>query len=143
MSVIIDTNVVVSGVFAGGPPQQVLSLVHDGELTMLVTPPIVAEYRRTFAKLGARTPWVDAPRVLEELIGLAHHIEIRGDPPRIGRDPNDDMFISCALATEWLDLQDPEYKRPLIVTGDKDLLVLNGYAGIVIVTPRVFLDRHL
>jgi predicted nucleic acid-binding protein len=45
------------------------------------------------------------------------------------RDPNDDMVLECAVVSG----------AQFIVTGDKDLLVLNPYSGIQIVTPAEFL----
>ena len=49
------------------------------------------------------------------------------------RDPNDDKFLELAvsgLATH-------------IVTGDQDLLVLDPFQGISILTPHAFLDLLL
>ena len=48
----------------------------------------------------------------------------------VGRDIRDDKFLACAV----------EAKADYIVTGDEDLLVLNGHEGIKIVTPRKFLE---
>jgi uncharacterized protein len=45
-------------------------------------------------------------------------------------DPNDDVVIACAL----------QARADYIVTRDKDLLSLGGYQGILIVTPREFID---
>jgi len=46
------------------------------------------------------------------------------------RDPNDDMVLECAMVSG----------AQAIVTGDKDLLVLDPYNGIRIVTPMEFLE---
>lgn len=48
------------------------------------------------------------------------------------RDPNDDKFLSLALATE----------TALIVSSDPDLTSMNPYRGIEIITPRIFVERH-
>ena len=45
------------------------------------------------------------------------------------RDPNDDVVLECAVVSG----------AQAIVTGDKDLLVLDPYDGIRIVTPAEFL----
>ena len=50
-------------------------------------------------------------------------------PVTICRDPHDDKFIACALATG----------AGYVVTYDKDLLELDGYRGLSIVTPEDFL----
>jgi uncharacterized protein len=51
-------------------------------------------------------------------------------PKPICRDPNDDMYLSAALSG----------KVDYIVSGDKDLLVLNSVLELKIVNPRLFLD---
>lgn len=49
--------------------------------------------------------------------------------PVICRDPNDDMVLACAVAAG----------AAYLVTRDKDLLVLQHYEGIAMVTPEAFL----
>jgi uncharacterized protein len=46
------------------------------------------------------------------------------------RDPSDDKFLSLAVASGAL----------LLMSGDQDLRVLNPFRGIVIMSPREFLD---
>jgi len=51
----------------------------------------------------------------------------------ICRDPKDNTLLECLLAA-----------RPsCLVTGDRDLLVLNPFQGIPIVTPRAFITEFL
>jgi predicted nucleic acid-binding protein len=47
------------------------------------------------------------------------------------RDPNDNQFLALAVAAE----------ADVIVSSDKDLLVLNPWRGIPIVTPAEFLSN--
>ena len=49
----------------------------------------------------------------------------------VSRDPDDDNILAAALTGNC------DY----IVTGDKDLLVLNPFCDIRIVSPRVFIDE--
>ncbi len=46
------------------------------------------------------------------------------------RDPNDEVVLGAAV----------EGRAAAIVTGDADLLALGEFEGIVIVTPRAFLE---
>ena len=50
-------------------------------------------------------------------------------PLSVARDPDDDQLLAIAL----------EASADAIVTGDKDLLVLDPFQGIPILTPRRFL----
>jgi predicted nucleic acid-binding protein len=52
-------------------------------------------------------------------------------PEQICADPDDDKFLACAIASAM----------PLIVSGDRHLLEVNGYRGIRILRPRDFLDE--
>lgn len=59
------------------------------------------------------------------------HIEISNTLRGICRDPKDDMVIECAV----------EAGAEIIVSGDKDLLALDGCRSIRILTPREFLTQ--
>lgn len=50
--------------------------------------------------------------------------------PGVTRDPKDDAVVACAK----------EGQADYIVSGDQDLLVLDSYEGIQIVTPQQFVD---
>jgi len=44
MRVVLDANVVVSGIFWSGPPQIILKRWIEGKLTLVASGPILAEY---------------------------------------------------------------------------------------------------
>ncbi|NOY85319.1 MAG: PIN domain-containing protein [Nitrospirae bacterium] len=46
MRVILDTNVLVSGIFFSGPPYQILSAWRDGKIAFVISPEILEEYER-------------------------------------------------------------------------------------------------
>jgi uncharacterized protein len=52
--------------------------------------------------------------------------------PGICRDPKDNMFLELALSGN----------ADLIISGDNDLLVLNQFRGIPVITPREFIDNN-
>lgn len=54
MRVILDTNVVVSGLFFGGAPRRILELWREGALEWVITSQILEEYRRVGSVLGRR-----------------------------------------------------------------------------------------
>lgn len=53
-----------------------------------------------------------------------------GETIKRSRDPKDDKFLELAISGQ----------ASCIVSGDEDLLVLNPFRGIPILTPREFLD---
>ena len=52
---------------------------------------------------------------------------------KVSEDPDDDMFISCALSCGC----------KIIVSGDKHLLKISGYENIEVLKPRMFIDTYL
>lgn len=53
------------------------------------------------------------------------------EPLKICRDPKDDCFLSLAVSGQ----------AQTLITGDQDLLVLNPFRGVAVMTPRQFLDE--
>lgn len=51
MRVVLDTNVLVSGIFFTGPPYEILSAWQDGRVRLVVTLEIVREYEAVLERL--------------------------------------------------------------------------------------------
>lgn len=133
MRVVVDTNVVVSGVFFGGMPSRVLKAWRDGKFDLVVSPEISDEYRRVGEKLAARFAGVSLAPFLALLVMTAEIIEPPELPEQVSRDRDDDKFIACAVAGGC----------QIIISGDRDLLEISGYQGVKVVAPREFLDTIL
>jgi predicted nucleic acid-binding protein len=54
--VVIDTNVLVSGIFWKGKPYQVIESWEQGAFKLLASPEILEEYRRVLEDLSKRHP---------------------------------------------------------------------------------------
>jgi hypothetical protein len=131
VKVVIDTNVFVSSVF-GGLPRQVVELWFDGRLTLCLSEPIVTEYQRVLREIGAVSEAEE--RALIEAFASGEGVLYTADPPPIesaSPDPDDDKFLECAL----------ELEADRVVSGDSDLLELDSYMGIPILTPRGLLEQ--
>lgn len=133
MKLVLDTNVLISGIFWTGQPNQILIAWKSNRFKLVISPEILEEYRRVGEELSRKYNQIDINPIID-LILLSSEIVI---PPKlrlsICRDPDDDKFITCALAA----------KAAVIVTGDKDLLVLNGYRKLDILKPRNFIQKYL
>ena len=132
MKVVLDTNVLVSGVFWAGPASRVLELWAKDSIEVVASPEILAEYTRLLAELERATPsgLADAWTVF-----IAQHatvIHLAGRQPRLCRDPDDDKFLHCALSAG----------AQCVISGDKDLLSMGRMADIEILTPAAFLRYH-
>lgn len=129
MRAVIDTNVLVSGLFWHGAPHALLAQVRTGTLTLISSPALIAELSETisrekFRDILAQTG-TDSGRILAEISLL---VELVDPPPLlkpVSRDPDDDAVLALAIAA----------RCDLVISGDQDLLVLGDYADIPIVTP--------
>lgn len=133
MKIVLDTNVLVSGIFFAGPPAEILAACEAGRVTLVLTPEVVEEYRRVTGELLAHYPDADAETVLDRLVLSSEiYVPVVLLKP-VCSDPDDDKFFTCALAGG----------APLIVSGDKHLRNASGVFGIRVLLPRVFVDNHL
>jgi putative PIN family toxin of toxin-antitoxin system len=126
---VLDTNVLVSEIFFGGLPRQLLDLWADGRFELIVSPSIIDEYLRTCDRLGASHPALAYEAILAALIG---HATLAADvvhDEAVTADPDDDKFMLCARDNS-----------ALVVSGDGLLLATSGWAGVRVLTPRAFLN---
>jgi len=133
VKVILDTNVLVSGIFFSGVPFEILAAWSDRKITLIISPQILEEYRRVGAEMESKFPGVEVAPFLELLAIEATLVEARPLTQAVCTDPDDDKFLACALAS----------KAKVICSGDKALLRTTGYRGIEVLTPRGFVDRFL
>lgn len=131
MQVVLDTNVVVSGVFWHGPSSRILELWANDKLGVVLSPDILTEYQRVLAEMERGKPagLADAWTVF-----IAQHARViyPADYPRWCRDPDDDKFLHCALSAG----------AQVVVTGDKDLLSMGRIGDVELLNPAVFLRRY-
>lgn len=128
MKVILDTNVLISGIFFGGPPRAVLDAWAEGQFELLVSPSIFDEYVRTCDRLGASHQGLEYHSVLATIIGRGHLVPDAVAAGPITDDPDDDKFMLCARAN-----------AATIVSGDKHLLDMSGWEEVRVLRPHDFL----
>lgn len=133
MRIVLDTNVFVSGLFFSGPPHRILTAWRDGHLQLVLSPEILEEYRRVGVELGRKFPNVDLSPFLGLLLTSGQVYRPRRLPEPVCQDPDDDKFIACAIAS----------RCKFIVSGDKHLVDVSGYRGIVVARPKRFVDSYL
>ncbi|MGB9500419.1 MAG: putative toxin-antitoxin system toxin component, PIN family [Dissulfuribacterales bacterium] len=133
MSVVIDTNVVVSGLLFGGTPSRLVSLWKAGLIEPVFSKKILNEYLQVLAYPRFSLSKTEIEFLLKhEILPYFQAIDISSESHEviIESDPDDDKFLLCAL-TGTCDF---------IISGDKHLLELKSYHGIKIVTPADFLE---
>ena len=133
MKVVLDTNVLVSGILFTGPPHQILLAWSEGRFELVFTSDIHEEYRHITAELQRQFPGVDLAVALDLVLVNAQAFPAAVCEAGVCADPDDDKFLACAIASG----------ASIVVSGDKHLLDVSGYCGIEILRPRAFLDRYL
>jgi putative PIN family toxin of toxin-antitoxin system len=131
MLAVLDTNVVVSGIFWKGAPHRCLLAFAKRQFQMAVTTEILEEYLETALEVKQRNTLVVNPTpILSWLESKAKIFEPVSLPPT-SRDLDDDIFIGCAIGAS----------AKYIVTFDHDLLDLEKPFGIEILKPEKFLKQ--
>ena len=130
MTIVVDTNVVVSAAFwPKSEDRRCFVLLARRKCRLAVTEVILDEYRVLAARIGRwECPDKDPAPFLDwiERVGLL--VEPVPLGKRRSRDAKDDPFLACALAS----------RAEFIVTKDKELLALDKPFGVEIATPREF-----
>ena len=133
MKIVLDTNVFISGVFFGGPPYQILDAWRQGKIEIILSQEIFDEYQRIAIELSRQFKDIDITAFLDLLTVNAIWIYAPQIPYSVSTDPDDDKFISCALAS----------RTKVIVSGDKHLLNVSGFRGVKVLTPRSFIETYI
>ena len=128
--VVVDTNVLVSRLLAPRslPAQAVRKAMAEGQVlvsdaTMLELAEVLSRSR--FDRWVPRVTRVAFLRQLTENVGFVPIVEV----VRACRDPRDDHVLEVAV----------NGRADLIVTGDEDLLALDPFRAIPILTPARYL----
>lgn len=130
LRVVLDTNVVVSGLLFGGPPRRLLQLALEGAVEAVTSPALEEELRRVLELKFPRHR-----QAIQETLAAFQEITTHVVPHRtlseVPEDPSDNRVLECAVAA----------RADAIVSGDRHLLVRGKFREIPIVAPQVFLAR--
>lgn len=130
LRLVLDTNVVVSGLLWGGHSRRLLELALDNTVTLYSSPVLVDELSQTlhYAKLAKRIAALrTTAQELVVLYSAMVTLVVPQQVPRvIAQDADDDQVLACAVQAH----------AHLIASGDQHLHSLGGnYQGVRIVTP--------
>ena len=130
---VFDNNVLISAALLGGVPRQAFDKLLDNG-TILVSVLVLLELAEVLSrpKFDKYVTHDERMRFMVSFLKVAEMVEI-SETITVCRDPKDDKLLELAISG----------KADFLVTGDKDLLVLNPFRGVEILTPREFLDKAL
>ncbi len=129
MRVVFDTNVVVAGIVAEGLCREILE-IHVPEHTAILSQVLWDELVSTLRRKFGLTP--DDLPILALYRQHADWCEPSKPAEAVCRDADDDWVLATAV----------KGNAEAIVTGDADLLTIEKYSGITILSPRRFVARQ-
>ena len=134
LTAVIDSTVLVSAFLTeGGVSAELLHFAREGVFLVFLSEDILTETQHTLAypRIRERYNYTDAD-VADFLNRLRTAATPVADLPQVTvvtRDPNDDMVIATAVRPQ----------AAYMVTRDHDLLSLQQYEDITIITPEAFI----
>ena len=137
MRVVLDVNVWVSGLLWRGIPGLILDLSADHEITVLISQSLFQELIHTLSKPKLQNQIRALGVTVQDLLNTVRELSVFCGSAEVTcpqlRDPDDLIVLGAAQAAE----------ADVIITGDKDLLVLANFEGIKILSPQDFWDCYL
>lgn len=129
MRVVLDTNILVSGIFWGGIPNKILEEWVSEKFELLLSEDILKEYERVLFKIskGKKDQLVNQWLLFIAENSLIVNVKNRF---KLSVDPDDDKFIECAVAGN----------AKYIVSGDSHLLDLKNVMNIEILLASEFIN---
>ena len=135
MRIVLDTNVVVSGLLWRGAPARVVFCAETGAIRLFSSAALLAELEGVLVRKQFQAPlrrlgigWHELLRRFSEQVTVVVAPAI---PPTIAADSDDDAVLACAVGA----------RADAIVSGDAHLLSLKAFEAIPILTPTELLAR--
>lgn len=131
MRVVLDTNVLISGIFWKGVPHSIVTAWVHGKFKVVISKHILDEYQAVLRRIDTKGQVTE--RWMSFVIENAHVVQdVR--LVKFSRDSTDDVFLNTAIIG----------KADYLVSGDDDLLSLAGTSPVAILNPRTFaVEFHL
>lgn len=131
--VVLDTNVLLAAFFTHGLCETILdALIEHDNIRIVVSEFILGEFTE-HATGKFRAPKTDVGHAVKFIRHHAETVKPASLAADACRDPDDVHVLGTAIAGH----------AATLVTGDKDLLTLQRFQGVSILSPRQFYDHLL
>jgi uncharacterized protein len=132
---VLDTNIVLSGLLWSGTPKRLMQIARSGSARIMTSQSLLAELRVviTRGKFTRRLQLLEttADSVFNSFMAISELVASTTLIKGVSRDPKDDHVLAAALSAS----------ADAIVSGDQDLLCLESFEGIPILTAAQTIDR--
>jgi len=130
MIVVIDTNVILSALISSGLSARVFDIcldLHDIYISEHIVKEVLDKLETKF-KVSQRD--INSTKAFIKKAFIKATPE--GELPDACRDPDDNNILHLARTID----------ADLIITGDKDLIVLKKFGNTAIINPRTFIEKY-
>lgn len=130
--VVIDTNTLISGILVASSIPDLAIQKARKLATILVSAETIEELQLVMSrsKFDKYVSVKIRSEFVSQLIQESELVEIE-ESVNVCRDSKDNKFLELAI----------NGKANYLITGDSDLLVLNPFRGVLIITPALFLNN--
>ena len=125
LRLVLDSNVIISAVFFGGPPEQLVLAALEGRVETFVSMAILDEILGVVQRPKFGLNPDQALQLIEELHALCRVVVPSMKVQAIPADPDDNAVLECAM----------EARADIVVSGDDHLLALGNWQGLRILGP--------
>ena len=125
-----DTNVWLSALYFLGKPAQIVHLIEEKNLISVTSHAILSELREKMI-VDFQTPAFAANGTVSYIQSISEFVSLHGRDFGL-RDTADNMVLETGVIG----------KCSFLITGDKDLLTLQKYKNLRVVTPSQFLNQY-
>lgn len=132
MRIVVDTNVLVSGMHWGGIPAEIVRAWANGRVKVVCSAEMIREYSEVLHCTNQEMPSEKLDGMLSFLISQSEIVQPNHWFKVVLDDPGDNKFIDCAFHAQ----------ANLIISGDKHLLRLEKFGPIRILSPSQFKKKY-
>ena len=130
---VLDTNVLVSALINPyGPAIHIFNAFRQGSFELVTSVACLLELERVLSRLHIRRTYkLGEDDIYGYILVLGTRGTVVAVPEETGpmcSDPDDDKFLVCALVAD----------AEVVVSGNPDLLEMNGVLGIAVMSPKDF-----
>lgn len=128
MRAVLDTNVLISGIFWTGSSNRVILSWKEGKFTLVTSLAIISELVKVLKDFKIKLPEDIIGQWADLIIRNSIIVEPNENINAVKEDPKDNIFVETAVSGN----------ADYIVSQDYHLLKLKEFRGIKIVTPDKF-----
>ncbi len=134
--VVLDTNVLISGVIASGYSASILDAARREEIKLVTSVHLLEEFSEVISRRHIARKYPKAAEEAESLLDFLRAFAVLAsgipDAKAISPDRDDDFVLACAV----------EENADCVVSGDPHLLDLKKHRDIPILTPKEFVEQY-